>query len=36
MLKKNPNSLVHQMIYREVDFAIYEILWNPFSSFMPS
>ena len=26
MLKKNPNSLVHQMIYREVDFAIYEIL----------
>jgi len=26
MLKKNPNSLMHQMIYREVDFAIYEIL----------
>ena len=26
MLKKNPKSLVHQMIYREVDFAIYEIL----------
>ncbi len=26
MLKKNPNSLVHQMIYREVDFGIYEIL----------
>jgi len=26
MLKKNPNSLVHQKIYREVDFAIYEIL----------
>ena len=26
MLKKNPNSLVHQKIYREVDFAIYVIL----------
>ncbi len=26
MLKKNPKSLVHQMIYREADFAIYEIL----------
>ena len=33
MLKKNPNSLVHQMIYREVDFAIYEILWNHFFLF---
>jgi heme/copper-type cytochrome/quinol oxidase subunit 2 len=26
MLKMNSNSLVHQMIFREVDFAIYEIL----------
>jgi len=26
MLKKNPKSLVHQMIYREADFAIYEVL----------
>ena len=26
MLKMNSNSLVHQMIFREVDFAIYEII----------
>jgi hypothetical protein len=26
MLQKNPDALVHQMIYREVDFAIYEVL----------
>ena len=26
MLQRNPDALVHQMIYREVDFAIYQVL----------
>ena len=26
MLQRNPDALVHQMIYREVDFAIYQVI----------